>query len=475
MGTGLFEIIKYKDTIVSSLEELISVIHFENHIIHIDFEILIDQMLVDKYGDYLKFKNCIFYKEVKVKDIENSGFELVFINCNFLNNILICNNRLRDLKLIWVSEHSDSEKYSTIFSKFDGKINISNNKFHNNCKISRLNIINGNFSFIGNVFLKEPREIYSKSKIEFTVCEISNSTLLNCSLNNNIFYLPFDFRNNILSYDDDYSGHTFKNNLFQKAFFSGTDFGEIAEFFECDFYGTTLFDRVKNLTKTNLHFKSCKFIGFTHFNSSEIKTVIFEYILFERNVSFKNSNFNYLSFEEVKFEKGAFFDDLNKSNSKAIKNWNRKTLKEIKRELVVNHNQIDYLRFKAYELDAYSKESGKNWKDNLILYFNENSNYFGLDWTRGISFIFQWSFIFYLFYIISYAATIENFHRIPNIENFAINFLKFTNPLSFLNPPLEYSENYFFPLLFLILGKIFVSFGIYQTIQAFRKFGVNGG
>ena len=118
---------------------------------------------------------------------------------------------------------------------------------------------------------------------------------------------------------------------------------------------------------------------------------------------------------------------------------------------------------------------GKNWKDNLILYFNESSNYFGLDWTRGISFIFQWSFIFYLFYIISYAATVDNLENIPKIETFVINFLKFTNPLSFLNPPLEDSENYFLPLLFLILGKIFVSFGIYQTIQAFRKFGANGG
>ena len=180
----------------------------------------------------------------------------------------------------------------------------------------------------------------------------------------------------------------------------------------------------------------------------------------------------------MKFEKGAFFDDLNKNNSTVIVNWNRTTLREIKRELANSHNQIDYLRFKAYELNAYKKEVDQNklnWKDSLILYFNEDSNYFGLDWTKGIRFIFQWSFIFYLLYIISYSASINDLSCIPKTEDFLVNYLKFTNPLSFLKTPLENSENYFFPLLFLSVSKIFVSYGIYQTIQAFRKFGVNGG
>ena len=70
---------------------------------------------------------------------------------------------------------------------------------------------------------------------------------------------------------------------------------------------------------------------------------------------------------------------------------------------------------------------------------------------------------------------IKCFHLKPSQSDFYVNYIKFSNPLSFLNPPLKNSENYFLPLLFLSLGKIFVSYGIYQTIQAFRKFGVNGG
>lgn len=476
MENGLIEIIKYENLIVNNFEQLINSINIENHNIIIDFPILIDQMLVNKYGDYLKFKNCVFSQEIKVKDVDNPAFELIFVNCKFLNTLLINNNTLRDLKLVWYLNNSTSENYSTIYSKFENEINISNNTFLNNCKISRINIIDGNFLFIGNKFLKEPREIYSKSKIEFTVCEISNSTINNGSFNNNIFYLPFDFRNNILNYNVDYTGHTFKNNLFQKTFFSGTDFGQFAEFFECDFYGTTLFDKIKNIRTTDLHFRNCKFTGFTHFSSSKINTITFDYVLFERNVSFKDSNFNLIKFEEVKFEKGAFFDDLNKNNSNIIINWDRNTLREIKRELVNSHNQIDYLRFKAYELEAYKKEKGKSWKDSFILFFNEQSNYFGLDWFKGLKFTLYTSFICYLLYIITFAIVIKSIVHLPNsVEDFFVNYLNFLNPFSFLKSPIDESEKYFFPFLFFIIGKIFVSYGIYQTAQAFRKFGVSGG
>lgn len=185
-----------------------------------------------------------------------------------------------------------------------------------------------------------------------------------------------------------------------------------------------------------------------------------------------------MKLHQVAFEKVAYFDNLNKSNEKGIEEWDRKTLRAIKRELTNSHNQIDYLRFKAYELNAYKKEVDQNklnWKDSLILYFNQDSNYFGLDWTKGISFIFQWSFVFYLLYIISYSARIYDINCVPKIEDFLVIYLKFTNPFSFLKPPLEDTENYFLPFLFFLLGKVLVSYGIYQTIQAFRKFGVNGG
>ncbi|RXM47977.1 hypothetical protein, partial [Flavobacterium sp. YO12] len=138
----------------------------------------------------------------------------------------------------------------------------------------------------------------------------------------------------------------------------------------------------------------------------------------------------------------------------------------------------DYLKFKAYELKAYKKEVDNNklnWKDTCILYFNEESTNFGLDWTKGLFFTFQWSYLFYILYLISYSYFVLDINLIPKIDAYLVNYLKFINPFSFLKAPIEDSENYFWPFLFFMLGKILVSFGIYQTVQAFRKFGVNGG
>ena len=76
----------------------------------------------------------------------------------------------------------------------------------------------------------------------------------------------------------------------------------------------------------------------------------------------------------MSFLESAYFDDLNMDKIEAIENWDRKTLRAIKRELINTHNQIDYLRFKAYELEAYKNEKGKSWKDDFILSLNSFSS-----------------------------------------------------------------------------------------------------
>ena len=179
----------------------------------------------------------------------------------------------------------------------------------------------------------------------------------------------------------------------------------------------------------------------------------------------------------MSFLESAYFDDLNMDKIEAIENWDRKTLRAIKRELINTHNQIDYLRFKAYELEAYKNEKGKSWKDDFILSLNSFSSKNGLDWVKALRFILLTSFVSYLFYLISYLISIKSVvpSEFPNtVEEFLVYYLKFINPLMFLKSPIEDAEKYFFPLLFLLLGKILISYGIYQLIQAFRKFGKNG-
>lgn len=476
METENIEIIEFSDLTVNNWEEFLFVQNQINTNIIINFPIIINPNNFNLFENVLKFKNCIFEFEIKIENVENPLFEITFINCKFKDIVKINGNKLKALNLIWHSEISYSEHYCNINSLFKKEMSVSSNKFEMFCKIERLSQINdSSFTFIGNVFLKQPKEIYPNSKTDYTICKISNCNINNGSFNGNKFYLPFDFTNNTLNYNTHYKGHTFKGNQFQKAFFSETNFGKIADFSHCNFYGTTLFENCKNLEETELKFVACKFEKYSLFDNSKFNNIEILHTKFLEKASFENFETHFFKIHQVTFAEAAYFDDLNKKNDQAIENWDRKTLRAIKRELVNTHNQIDYLRFKAYELEAFKKEKGKSWKDSLILHFNEDSNRFGLDWTKGIQFIIKWSFLFYLLYLISYMYFIRCFYLKPSQSDFFVNYIKFANPLSFLNPPLKNSENYFFPLLFLSLGKIFVSYGIYQTIQAFRKFGVNGG
>lgn len=344
--------------------------------------------------------------------------------------------------------------------------------FEFNC----INNVNGIFNFSNNI-------IGDKEFEKVSSCVFQSSKLNNVNFNDNEFKTYTSFKGSTFSFNKDnfkdtgshWSESKFERNQFNKVNFSEVEFVNHMGFYDCKFHSTTLFQKCKNLEESEITFRACKFEKYSLFDNSKFNKIEILHSKFLEKASFENLETNYFKIHQVTFAEAAYFDDV---QIKKIDSCDRKTLRAIKRELINTHNQIDYLRFKAYELEAYKKEidgNKLNWKDSLILYFNEDSNYFGLDWTKGIRFIFQWSFIFYLLYIITYSACTNYFNCIPKIEDFFVNYLKFTNPFSFLKPPIEDTENYFLPFLFFLLGKIFVSYGIYQTAQAFRKFGVNGG
>jgi hypothetical protein len=420
----------------------------------------------------LKFENCTFNSKVKFSDCIFDS--LTFRNTKTLKCLEIhkglSDDSILQLNVLDFSNDSGIEKpeLNTDFSIL--KTNIDYILFQ------KINHINGEFQFLGNTVGKKDGNISS----------FQDSTISNVIFGTNSFSTFSIFKRVIFNSTPEYlkppgSAYEFPGfytNTFDKVSFSESNFIGAFQFDNCDFLSTIWFENCKNLENSELKFVACKFEKYSLFDNSKFNKIEILHTKFLEKASFENFETNYFEMHQVTFAEAAYFDDLNKNNNKAIENWDRKTLRAIKRELVNTHNQIDYLRFKGYELNAYKKEVDQNklnWKDSLILYFNEDSNYFGLDWTKGIRFIFQWSFIFYLLYIITYSVCTNDFNCIPKIESFLVNYLKFTNPFSFLKPPFEDTENYFLPFLFFLLGKTFVSYGIYQTVQAFRKFGVNGG
>lgn len=453
------------------------------------FDLVNENLSITRFkSKFVTFKDCTFNCEIlNFKSIIDENFHLEFEKCTFNCNVVFSDCTFESLsfkntKAIKSLEiHKLQLGYLVFSNDFDVErpeliseftIRKSNIDF---LLFERLNHIQGRFSFLGNKFGKKNGS-----------SSFQNSTITNVFFGKNIFSNFTSFKTVTFKSTKEYLNPVgsafefpgFYSNTFDKISFTESNFIDTFQFDNCDFLSTTWFENCKCSTDSLLKFVACKFEKYSLFDNSIFNKIEILHSKFQEKASFENFEVNYFKTHQVSFAGGAYFDDLNKNNNDVIENWDRKTLRAIKRELVNTHNQIDYLRFKAYELNAYKKEVDKsklNWRDSLILYFNEESNNFGLDWTKGIRFIFQWSFMFYILYVISYSSCVKDINCIPAIDNFLVNYLKFLNPFSFLKSPIEDAENYFLPFLFFIIGKVFVSYGIYQTVQAFRKFGVNGG
>lgn len=111
------------------------------------------------------------------------------------------------------------------------------------------------------------------------------------------------------------------------------------------------------------------------------------------------------------------------------------------------------------------------------LWLNWISNDFGRDWVRGIFFTFGVGLLFFVLLLIS---TDRYQFGIPTIDwDLLPCFLKFMNPLRFFDFDLlfksdaKFSTMQFIPGSYLwdFLGRIFLAYGFYQTIQAFRRYG----
>lgn len=111
-----------------------------------------------------------------------------------------------------------------------------------------------------------------------------------------------------------------------------------------------------------------------------------------------------------------------------------------------------------------------NKQDKLLLWFNKNSNIFGTDWVVGINFTILVTLVAYI--IILYSS--PNLLFLPNLEgvgNFLKGLVDILNLTDWNNITILDEKLTTWQYIFLFIGRIFVAYGVYQTVQAFRKFG----
>lgn len=348
-----------------------------------------------------------------------------------------------------------------------------------NCDIDELDITN--FKFIGSEFF------LSKSTIKHTDIEnliildgilkiwncdfedffsIANSQFKHIDFNHSKFNKYFDFITNKTS--EKKSSQLFRSCEFGKSSFFKNSFPEKVDFIECNFLNSVNFSNLKIIT-SNLIFLSCIFEKHVHFNDTSLYKLVFESTKFNDILSFQSGVVNILEIDKTIFEKTAAFDELKILD---VKKCTRKTIRNIKLQLQKAENKIDYNRFRAYELSAYYTElKWFNWKDSkdkFILAATWLSTGFEHSWRRALVFTIISGLLWYSgLYFLEYHGS----YNPEKINDFFTGAFRFFLITDFYSPFEErkYLTDAISWLPF-VIGKIFIAFGIYEMIQAFRKF-----
>jgi len=449
----------------------------------------------------ISISNCNFSGKISFFDTrkeENpfNGIRLYFDKCSF-GDLVVSQCFFDELKFINIKSKGNifSIRECQIYSFEIASSTIQNEDFviHHNKFITQIHLKDirtekGKFSLRKNVFPINEGAFYKPSFI-------NNCQFINCDIYENDFGYELSFLNNTLTDEDktNHSSNYFKKCIFGKSSFYNTDFGESTKFLSCDFNGATLFENIKNDFNTALDFKNDKFKNTVSFNKTKIHKLNFDNCVFENYAFFQETYFDIIKIDKSIFEKSAFFDDVKIMD---IDKCDRRTIRNIKLHLQKVENKIDYNKFRVYEFDAYKADLKKqidNYKkdknhfyhrirdikhlrrDLFILNLTGFYSDYGTDWKKALKFTLLFGLLLYVTFFI-----FENCSSSWDINEWQvapIGFLRFFILTDFYNPLADGKTyisnngwNHLISWIIFIFGKVVIAFGIYEMIQAFRKF-----
>ncbi|MFV0598327.1 MAG: hypothetical protein ACK5M0_01175 [Bacteroidales bacterium] len=380
-------------------------------------------------------------------------------------------------------------------SKFISKVDFSNNKFNKNLNITadfrELFLHNSIFNDILNIRESNIGKIdlsscYFNKKLNIKESDLGEINFSNSHFNDTAKITLNSYNDN---FNLDYSFSIF-NSLFIIDSDSGKEKGDIINLKKEISFERSLISQDALILIRNVNSEDKEYKGTIDFNAANVLGTISLQSIKVEKIDLKDSTITgNINFEDVDFKEG-----------------NRKTYLKVKNELLKQNNKIDSLEYKSKELNHYLKEidvkskfynnlynSNKksDWilgvimlplllfkalckkqsREVILLYINKLSNSFGQSWVRGVFFtLFIWIFYFCLYKIMGcYTFDIKYLNETLGeaLSYFwlfgGLNELKDIKTMKFNISLLE--------VVPYILGKIFIAFGIYQTIAAFRKYG----
>ena len=318
-------------------------------------------------------------------------------------------------------------------------------------------------------------KFHGKTSFEGTTFE-KKVRFHHCIFHKRVYFDNAKFKNLIDFFDSTFE----KEQQFYKV-----DFEDVGVFSNTHFKGETQFLYCTTTSKTYLNFESATFEKCLDLSRSN----------FNNNINFWNITINGDDkISEYEHYKNSFGIYKNPSSSYRLI---RESYRKIKKSFSNNGDKIGEVEYNSREQNIYKKELKeitiksttklfkylfyffiifcKNINDLSMLYLNKWSNNYGRSWIRGFFFTL-------LIGIIVFGALSSNTNLIfkfekVGVENFIHDFSKIINILD-LKPFDDENENSLFSeskdwvfYLILFIGRIFIGYGYYQTIQAFRKYG----
>ncbi|MXN92658.1 hypothetical protein GR160_15625 [Flavobacterium sp. Sd200] len=434
--------------------------------INCKFKVVILHITDNENNVSIEFSNCNFFGQIRITNCSLN--RLSFSNINSLDGLYIDGNERRKVKISSFVFTNDGKRKE---NPLDIKIQIENCDFES-FDFFNINHIGPYFIFKNNILgTKEPKKSYRSQSFQ-------NLWITNAVFENNLFNEKTYFFRSVFIPKSKYFTVTFYNvnvfseNVFSEVNFENVNFYEYANFNQCDFKGAVSFYNMNNYHIGDLSFYECNFSERANFEYARVKNLNFKLSKFEQNVSFSNTSVDTFILHRNILNKITYFDGL---EIKDIRKCDRISLRTIKQELQKTDNKIDYNRFRAYEMEAYYRELKWNWKDGkdkFILGSTWLVTGFDHSWRRALFFTLVNGWLFYSLFFIS-----ENYMLIPDLsewKTFCSGYFRFLLVTDFYNP-LATGRDYIdntntIGWLIFILGKIVIAFGIYEMIQAFRKF-----
>lgn len=358
--------------------------------------------------------------------------ELVFKDCEFLEPILFC----KGIPLATSVEENTEE------TDFLNQVET--------------NVFNESVSFLRCEFQKliQFDDITFKDKFIMHNCELGKASFRNTTFNGLADFWLTKFKEDVIFYK--------------------TDFNKTTVFSMATFVGNVLF--TYSLFSTKVIFARTKFEKGVDLSQSIISGKIQP---FDLQFDFKGFKADYVGKDDEKFQnyidrdaiiplankvhtfqvlKKAFEDIGNYSDSILMQKEEKRALKELIKKKIKDKN------------------SDVNKGDKWILRFNRWSNHYQSDFRNGIWFTLGAAIIFGFLTLVfteefqrhfCWGCEFDKDYFIEGVK-FLFNFLNPTRSITYLDSfDLRF---YGIAYLFDFLGRIAVGYGIYQTVQAFRKF-----